>query len=502
MKKIKKNIYIIFAIAFLIISIGVSGVIVALNFNIEAASQTAIGHIYIGDATSEERKQIVEDAFETWKKDTENSGGYTFKYQNKTYQFNPSDHLKLNLDTTLSQIVSGSKDNKLYLMPIDGEALGKVESDIEKALGVQNVNWGDRLNATKTEGFWGELYSKIGGLYTTAEIDMYNYVSTLSSNESYKNIEFSAKNSISARVELDVTGYEDDATAIVNSLPTQKHITTNVSKEEKTNEYKGIKVLADQATGFSLLNYVEENKIGLNSQQLSILGTGLTAIAMNSNFTNVRRVNDTANATSKYAYYGVENYKVYDSKGLEVTGATNSYGVASKISVKNNQDLSFYNKDTYDYNILVDYDEASKKLVFILVGPKSVYDYTLSANINEIDPTKSYKNMTDDFVLPENDSEVESFKLYLAALGYVDVTTDGDFLEENSALKSLFNSEAQYCYALVNSGKKGANIQYYKNYVSSGTNVQDKAFRIVTYEASIEEVQYVVFSKTYTTSMF
>ena len=51
-KKIKKNIYIIFAIAFLVISIAVSGAIVALNFNIEAASQTAIGHIYIGDATS------------------------------------------------------------------------------------------------------------------------------------------------------------------------------------------------------------------------------------------------------------------------------------------------------------------------------------------------------------------------------------------------------------------------------------------------------------------
>lgn len=500
MKKIKKNIYIIFAIAFLVISIAVSGVIVALNFNIEAASQTAIGHIYIGDATSEERKQIVEEAFNTWKKDTENSGGYTFKYQNKTYQFNPSEYLTLNLNTTLEQIVSGSRDNKLYLMPIDGEQLVELQREIENELGVQNVNWGDRSNATKTEGFWGELYSKIGGLYTTAEIDMYNYISTLKKEES-NGVSFSAKNAISAKVELDATGYEDIVKGMVESLPTQSHVTTNINKVETTHEYKGIQVLANQSTGFSLLEYVAKNNITLSSQQLSILGTGLTAIAMNSNFTNVRRVNDTANANSTYAYYGVENYKIYNSEGLEVAG-TNNYGIATKVSVKNNQDLTFYNNDTYGYNILVHFDETTKKLTFILVGPKSVYNYELSADITEIDSTKTYKNMNGEFNMPTNNDEISSFKSSLEAQGYVDVTNNENFLNENKPLMDLYNPATQYCYVLVNSGKKGANIQYYKNYVSNGTNVTDNAFRIVTYEASIEEVQYVIFSKTISSSMF
>lgn len=513
MKFIKKNIYIIGAFAFLIVALAVSGLVIFFNKDVHDSDSTAIGHIYLGNMSTEERKQAIKKGLNDWEKSMKDSEGYVITYQNMTMHFIVSDYIYYNEEMTISNISKEKGDkNKAYMFPNSGDGQSTFK-DLEKEIGDYffgnipvanrpNINFGttNEYALLKEGNFWYDVLTVAGQFYSNYEFDLYDYLTTTSNGRYDETI----------TVTLDTTGYEKETKNIIdefNKAGKVSHINNRYDSatdsiiEEKV-EYIGISVKSgeEDLDGFSLLEYTE--KMNLGSTELSILGTGITGLAMQSNFANIRR----------YADKGIPSYTLYNIaetvKDGEGADCTDTYGIATRISRPNNQDLTFFNSDAYGYNIKLVPNADYNELKLVLMGTHSVKNYTISQTITT-------KNFTIDTIVNEGivaektqdafDAKCVEYQL----LGYTDMTNNDEFLTN----LELVLGENQKVFYYETAGINGAEVTFYRTYTATTEKkiydennqftgkyeviknvVTEKVFKDAAYQAQAQKGKYVIVS--------
>lgn len=336
---------ILLIILFLVSLSATAGVVYAV-YNIVSNApldqDTTVSKFYVGGKSPSAVKRILKDEFQLWT----NDGSIVLDFNGTKINI-PTDYVYLDVDKTVDALIKG-KANDIVL--------NIQENNIRELM---NSNIYNEYNSEiNFERLISDLKMELQILKLDIQFDLLKYIDDYS-NVSEPIKEVTIENLI-------------ESSDIINKL-------SNLGIYEITIE---------PHSQFSLQEYIMSFEEGLHSfteKELSIIGTGIYSLIIETNFNNIKK-----SISKEPPTYLVGNYEsAVDDSNYELKL------MESKVDYENN-DLTFYNPNNFRYTIDIQHiQDETNKLKFIFEGIEFQVDYKKQIEVEGLESPPIIRYMKD-----------------------------------------------------------------------------------------------------------